>query len=347
MRRREWVLMLLIVTVGSSAGWTYFKRDSAGTEMTRSAQLFLATLDDDEKVQTLLDYETPKRVGWHFIPKNDRKGLQIRDMNKAQREATHRLLKGALSRVGYDKSTTIMELESVLHELEKDKQGGNIRDAERYYVTIFGEPTPHGRWGLSFEGHHLSLNFVVDRDRVVSSTPQFLGANPATVRTENNLGIEVGTRVLRDEEQLGFDLVQSLSTKQLSVARIAETAFREIRNAGEPQPPTDAPVGLPASKMSSVQRKTLGALIDVYLASMPAEVARARMAKIEHAGRDAIYFAWAGPTVPGIGHYFRVQGPTFLIEFVNTQPDAAGNPANHIHAIWREMAGDFGIRIRP
>ena len=79
---------------------------------------------------------------------------------------------------------------------------------------------------------------------------------------------------------------------------------------------------------------------------MPAEVATERLSAIEQAGFEKVYFAWMGAEKPGIGHYYKIQGPTFLIEFVNTQADAAGNPANHIHCLWRDMRGDFGIPIK-
>ncbi|MCA9155657.1 MAG: DUF3500 domain-containing protein, partial [Planctomycetales bacterium] len=139
------------------------------------------------------------------------------------------------------------------------------------------------------------------------------------------------------------ELVNSLSDELRSKAVIADTAPREIRAAGEPQPPQDAPAGVPASELSDEQSKTLQRLIMAYAGNMPKEVARQRLEKIQAAGPGKVYFAWAGATKPGIGHYYRVQGPSFLIEFVNTQPDAAGNPANHIHCVWRDMAGDFAL----
>jgi hypothetical protein len=101
-----------------------------------------------------------------------------------------------------------------------------------------------------------------------------------------------------------------------------------------------------AKELSADQQQTLRKLIDVYAKTMPAAVAEARLAKIEKAGFDKIQFAWAGAMEPGIGHYYRVEGPTFQIEFCNTQPDSSGNPANHIHAVWRDTAGDFAIPVK-
>jgi hypothetical protein len=313
--------------------------------MSRAAQKFLETLTEQQRSLTLMDYDTPQRVAWHFIPKSERKGLQIKHMTKPQREAAHGLLRAALSEVGYGKAVKIMALEQVLHELEKERSGSNIRDPERFYFTLFGPPKEQGRWGLSVEGHHLSLNFVVQDGQVISSTPTFMGANPAHLKNQVPGGLPRGTRVLAKEELLAFELVNSLADEQREKALIAEKALREIRQAGSAQAPQEPAVGLSAGEMTKEQRRTFRALVEAYLANMPDEVRQARTDAIRDGGTDNVRFAWAGPTEPGIGHYYRVQGPSFLIEFVNTQPDAAGNPANHIHCVWRDMHGDFAIPI--
>jgi hypothetical protein len=333
-----------ILLVAGSAGWSFYKEVVVGQAMGDAAEAFIATLNDEQRQTVVLAYDVPQRVDWHFIPKEERKGLQIRHMSEEQRKAAHALLQTALSQAGYDKATQIMHLENLLHEFEAGK-GRFLRDPERYYFTIFGDPASSGRWGLSVEGHHLSLNFVVEEGEVISSTPQVFCTNPATVKNENSAGVKVGTRVLADEEQLAFDLVNSLSAEQKAAALFAETALQEVRDPGSPQPPQDPAIGLPAADMTADQQAVLQKLLDTYAGAMPATVAEARLAAIEQAGLDNVHFAWAGATEPGIGHYYRIQGPTFVVEFVNTQPDAAGNIANHIHTVWRDMRGDFGVPI--
>ncbi len=347
MKRQHLAICLALFVLVAAGGWAYLKEATTGESMSASAGKYLATLSKEQQEQSTMAYDSEKRVDWHFIPKDHRKGLQIRDMNKAQRKAALALLESCLSKVGYDKSVTIMELESVLKELEKDKKGGNIRDNLRYYYTVFGDPAGDGRWGLSIEGHHLSLNFVVEGDKVVSSTPTFFAANPAEVMADygGGHGIKKGTRVLADEELLAFKLVNSLSDKQRESAILAAKAPREIRAAGEPQPPTDAAEGIAVPMLEDAQKNTLRKLVEAYADNVPEDVRKQRLGAIHKAGTENIHFAWAGPTKPGIGHYYRIQGPTFLIEFVNTQPDAAGNPANHIHCVWRDMNGDFGLPI--
>ncbi len=331
------------------SGWALLKTSSTATSMTGAATAFLSTLTAEQKEKAFFaEYEAPERLGWHFIPKAERKGLQIKEMTEPQRKAAHALLRSALSQVGYDKATQIMQLEHVLHELEEAKGSRRFaRDPQRYYFTVFGQPAPSGRWGLSIEGHHLSLNFVVADGNVVSSTPAFFASNPAIVMNEVEGGAKKGTRVLDKEEQLGFQLVNSLTDEQAKTAIIAETALKEIRAAGEPQPPTDAAVGIRFGDLDESQQLLMRELFHSYVSKLPEDVMQESIEAIVAAGGpDDVRFAWAGAKKPGIGHYYRIQGSTFLIEFVNTQPDPAGNPANHIHCVWRNMKGDFALPIK-
>ena len=345
---RRLAIAALLVALSATSVWSYFKLARTGEEATKAAAAFLESLDEKQQKTALLTYDDPKRVDWHFIPKEgdkEREGLQIRHMSEAQRKAAHSLLKVVLSEAGYGKATKIMELESLLAELQKGKTGP-LRDSERYYFVVFGKPSADGKWGLSVEGHHLSLNFVIEKGNVISSTPTSLCANPAIVMNENVPSIKKGTRVLGKEETLAFELLASLSADQRKAVIIADKAPSEIRAAGEPQPPKDAPAGLAAEKLTGQQRSILQSLIEEYANNLPVDLAKARMDAIERQGLGQVHFAWAGADKPGVGHYYRVQGPTFLIEFVNTQPDAEGNPANHIHSVWRDPAGDFAIPIK-
>lgn len=337
------VLLLAIAVVGLVAGAIYLA--SPGPKVTEAAQQFLSSLDDAGKAKTQVPFDDQRRVAWHFVPMPTRKGLQIKEMTDAQRKTAHVLLSSALSEAGYGKAQTIMALESILRALEQDRKDSPIRDPERYYFTIFGDPGPESKWGFSVEGHHLSLNFVVDKNRVVSHTPAFFGANPAIVQSEVGVGPKRGTRVLAQEELLAFELINSLGDDTRKQAIISDKAPHDLRAAGEAQPPQSTPEGVSAANLSVEQQETLRKLIAVYVANMPQEIATARIEEIQKAGFEKIHFAWAGALKPGIGHYYRVQGPTFLIEFVNTQPDSAGNPANHIHSVWRDMQGDFAIPI--
>ena len=213
-----WSLVILFTAtqVGHS-----FKTDAATASPGKLCSGLVESFSEDQKKIAVYPVDSPKQLGWHFIPKDERKGLELNAMTEAQREATDAMLQTLLSQAGYAKTTSIMGLEKLLKELQ-EKNGGNgpIRDHLRYYVTLFGEPSSTGRWGVSFEGHHLSLNYVIENYKIVASSPQFFATNPAIVKTENQT-VPIGTRLLRFEETIAFELVQSLSEKQRSKAIIA------------------------------------------------------------------------------------------------------------------------------
>ncbi len=338
---RACVVVLLLVLAIS----TQRQAPPAGEAMTNAAKRFIDTLSPEQRSLTVLAYGDPTRTDWHFIPKPLRKGLQVKEMNEAQRKAAFGLLASSLSAVGNEKATTIMQLESILRELEKARQGGPIRDPERYYFTLFGDPSSAGPWGLSVEGHHLSLNFVVQGGAVVSSTPTFLGSNPATLAADYGPGFKKGMRVLKEEEQLAFDLLQALDDAQRKRAVIADEAPHDVRDAGKAAPPLSPAEGIRASEMSPAQVALLQKLIDAYANNLPAEVAAERLAQVKMDGIENVAFCWMGAVEPGKGHHYRVQGPSFLIEFNNTQPDAVGTLANHIHSVWHDLRGNFAIPV--
>ena len=210
-----------------------------------------------------------------------------------------------------------------------------IRDPELYYLTVFGDPSANGAWGWRLEGHHVSLRFAIDNGKLlVSSTPQFLGANPAEV--PYGYGPYTGLRVLAAQEDAARSLVLALDAKRQAIAIVAPNP-RGFASGTTVKFDPQSPVGLPMSQMTSAQRDMLMKLIDSYASVMPADIAAARLAKIKTAGTDSITFAWSGSTEKGRQYQYQVQGPTFLIEHNNTQ-----NNGNHIHAVWRDFNGDFG-----
>ena len=297
--------------------------------MEEAAQAFLDLLDDDARARAHRAFEDEERFNWHFVPRR-RNGLPLKAMNEAQRKAALALLQSALSQQGYEKATHVIELERILGVLENNP---TRRDPENYYVTIFGTPSEDVPWGWRFEGHHLSLNFSSVTREVVASTPAFFGANPAEVPG----GAREGWRVLAVEEDRARALLGLLDDAQRARALIATTAPRDIITGNDRHARLQSFEGLPASAMTPAQRDTLLRLVEAYTHNMPPDVAAAAWGRIEEAGIDKVYFAWAGSTRRGEGHYYRIHGPTLLLEYDNTQ-----NNANHIHTVWRGFENDFG-----
>jgi len=300
-------------------------------EMAQAAKNFLADLTPEQKEKAQFQFTDDERRNWHFIPRA-RKGLPVKEMTQPQRLLAQALLASGLSSRGYEKAVTIMSLEEVLAELEKGKTGTPLRDPENYYFSIFGDPAAKGPWGWRVEGHHLSLNFANAGDEVISMTPSFFGSNPGEVRE----GPRAGLRLLAPEEDLARQLVKSLSDDQRKVAIIMAEAPKDIINVPGRNERTN-PDGLAQDKMTPEQTATLVSLIKTYLGRHRVDLAHDDWEKIEKTGLDKIHFAWAGGTEPGQPHYYRVQGPGFVLEYDNTQ-----NNANHIHSVWRDFNNDFG-----
>ena len=301
-----------------------------GDQMLSAATNLLATLSPEQKAKAVYQFDHAERVNWHFIPR-DRQGLPLKEMSSGQRHLAIALLSTGLSQRGLLQATTIMSLEEVLKELEQGK--GPVRDPERYFVTFFGPPSATGTWGWRFEGHHMSLNFtLVDGTKIVG-TPAFFGSNPGEIRE----GPRAGLRVLGRVEDLGRQLVKMLTDDQRVKAIVATNAPNDIITGTNRVLRTLEPMGLAMADMTAAQKEVLEELLHEFVFWHRPELARLDLQKIEKAGMGKIHFAWAGGTEPHQPHYYRLQGPTFIMEYDNTQ-----NNANHIHSVWRDLANDFG-----
>jgi hypothetical protein len=306
----------------------------ATAEMSAAAINFLSSLTPEQKARAAFDFPSEERKNWHFIPR-ERKGLPIKDMAPEQRLLAQALLASGLSSRGYEKAVSIMSLDAVLKELEKDKKGGPVRDPDNYYLSIFGTPGGKDPWGWRFEGHHLSLNYTTAGDAEPAMTPSFFGSNPGEVKT----GPRTGTRILAAEEDLGRTLVKSLTEEQRKAAILPVAAPKDILNDPKRVDPTQ-PEGIPQSQLTPEQTATLVKLVKEYLFRCRPDVAADDWAKVEKAGLDKLHFAWAGGLERGMPHYYRIQGGHFVLEYDNTQ-----NDANHVHSVWRDFDHDFGVDL--
>ncbi len=345
----------------------------AGT-MSDTASRFLAALSPEQRARASFTFDTLERFNWHYIPRM-RKGPALRELTPDQKKLALDLLRTGLSASGYATAQQIMRLELVLLEREKNGALPMVRDPENYYVVVFGTPSRETPWGWRVEGHHISVNFTIAGGRVqddaISNTPLFFGAEPAEVQG----GPMKGQRVLGGVEDRARALIDALDAQQRSVAILGTRLPNDIltgnnRDAdlgsmlnpiGLPrQPEPIRPEGLPAARMTLHQKQLLRHLIDDFLSRMPDEIAAKRSRALAGADFERIHFAWMGATraadapkptrsfgcapddarwecIPvGFLYYYRVQGPSFLIEYMNTN-------GNHSHSVWRDFNnGDFG-----
>jgi hypothetical protein len=263
----------------------------------------------------------------------DRKGVALREMTSAQKHLAEALLSAALSNQGIIKAHTIMSLDQVLKEREaKQAKQQFERDPEKYYVTIFGEPSEKGTWGFRFEGHHVATNFTIVNGKIASS-PNFFGANPAEVRE----GPRTGLRALKREEDVARDFMNSLNDEQKKVAIVNAAAPREITTSNIRKVAIQgAPQGIQYSQLTATQKEIMDALVSEYATNFPPMIADFRLDQYKK-NQGQAYFAWMGGLAKGEGHYYLLRTPAFIIEYDNTQD---GN--NHIHSVWRDFNGDFG-----
>jgi hypothetical protein len=336
--RASAALVCLVAVAG--VAWVAQAQRTAGPKMAAAATAFVATLTPEQKAKACFPFDSPERVNWNFVPLQEnkkplRKGIKLEDLSEGQKAAALNLLKAGLSEKAYGQATTIMGLEDLLKELEGN--GANVRNPNWYFVTIFGEPSNTAKWGWRFEGHHLSVNVTLDKGVVVSATPIQLGSNPAEIKD----GPRKGQRTLPEIEDLAKELIKSFDAEQTKAAKQA-TQFPEVQ--AKPRVDAKGPVGLSHAKMTDAQKTTLWKLMEAYAGRAVGEAADDELKRAKDAGLDNVYFAYCiEENKAGKPYTYRVQGPTFVIEFINTQADSAKNPANHIHSAWRRLPADFGL----
>jgi hypothetical protein len=336
-------LMSLALAVLAGVALVANQAQPPAAKMADAANQFLATLTPEQKQKATFSFDDPHRTAWFFTPQQDkqknptRKGVRFEELDAKHRAAATALLRSGLSARGFDQASTIMSLESILAALET--KGAMVRNPDWYFISIFGTPSNTGSWGWRIEGHHLSVNVTLEKGEVVSATPLMFGANPAEVKE----GPRKGLRTLPEIEDIARELIASLSADQQKQGRQPKQ-LPEIKE-NRPDASVGAPIGVASAGMTDAQKLMMKKLVEAYAGRMPPEVAAAELKKVGEAGWEKVHFAYCiEDDKPGKPYTYRVQGPTFVVEFLNVQSDSARNPANHIHSAWRRLPADFGLK---
>lgn len=354
---RNQISRLLLVGVFALVAAAAYQSLKTEALMANAANRLLVSLDRMQRMGTVFPMDAPERENWHYFPETGfadeygyvRNGITFKDMDPKQRHLAYGLLSTGLGRAGFVKVMDVMALEEIVRVIEDDTTG--YRDTERFHFTVFGTPSMTGDWGWRVEGHHVSLHYAIRDGVLVATTPTFLGANPHEVPQ----GLHKGMRALEREEDLARALLISLDASGRERAIFDKQAPYDIVTLADKRVELEgSPQGIPASDLSDGQYEDLLGLIGEYASVMPPEIAAKRIQEARGTPRDQLYFGWAGdidrPAAKPIeigskttenrhlaGNYYRIQSPTFLIEYANTQ-----NQSNHSHAVWRDFAGDFG-----
>lgn len=332
--------LLLIVLLVSSCGlaWAGSEggKDNLNQRMSQAVGAFLKTLNTDQKSEVMRPLADTLRFDWHFVPR-ERQGLNLKRMSEPQRKAALNMVEVVLSEKGYQKIKEVIDLENVLRVLESRPPNDTRRDPENYAFLVFGDPAKKQPWGWRMEGHHISLHYTSINGHV-SFTPSFLGSNPGHVLIDVP---QKGLRVLGPEEDMGFQLLNSFTPEQRKRIVLAEKSPYEIFSVNKRRVDAMPLEGLAMKDMTPAQQQDFKKLISLYLDRYHITLKNQQMKQLEQAGMGNIHFAWMGNTTlkmgKGEGHYYRIHGPTLLIEFDNTQ-----NDANHIHTVVRDLTDDFG-----
>jgi len=305
-------------------------------KMIIAAENFYNSLSDNQKGMTFFNYLDGERLFWYYPPLN-RHGLPLRDMDETQISLAFELLSTGLTKKSYLQAKQIINLETILGPLEKSQGKVSFkRDPALYYFTIFGTPNQNDLWGWRVEGHHISIHFSIWKNKIISMTPFFFGSNPAEVKA----GPARGLRVLKEREDIAFELINSLDLSQKNIAVIYPEAPYDILTYNSSKVSLPKEEGLKVSKMNKTQKNILCKLLSEYLDQVPKALSTKKFDKLENYGIDNLFFAWGGGKESGKKHYYRIHGGDLVVEFDNYQ-----NDANHVHSVWRDVENDFGYDI--
>lgn len=295
--------------------------------MAIEANAFLDSLDAPRRRQALYPFDSGERFDWHYIPRR-RPGLHLRDMNAGQRAAALGLLASGLSDTGFAAAQGIMALEEVL----KPREPAMDYDAGNFAFIVFGNPEMGAPWAWRVDGHHLSISVTIADEDAVTAQPLFMGANPASLDAAHRVHSVLGA-----EQELARELMHGLDDHARLRALIAPEAPEEIITGPGREHSLRRPCGLPFTALDASQGALLLDLVETYARRLRPELASWEMERLREAGIGGLHFAWAGGLEPGQPHYYRIHGPTLLVEYDNTQ-----NRADHIHTVWHDPELDFG-----
>ncbi len=318
----------------------------AASTITESAAGWLATLDENQLEDVLYEFDDFERFDIRLAPVK-LEGLRRDKMSSEQWLGLLSVFNTVLSKQGLETVENVMSLEYEVNQLRAQRSfwyrwfEQHFHNNQAYYLAIFGYPIAGQPWGLRFDGHHLSLNWTVSANGQVSTEPMFVGSEPREVPAEWQ---RKGLRILANEEDAGLTLWQSLDNKQLERS---ELVFAPEHDGKRPMflgsgriVNNSLPIGLSRGDMNPQQQQFLDNIVETYLSRLNPQQQQKHYQAIAQTGVNSLHFAWGGSLLPGETGYYRISGPTILIEFDNTT-----ETADHIHTIVRDLQGDFGTDI--
>lgn len=312
------------------------RRDAGAAVVAASA--WIESLDATLRSEAMLPMNSGEWSAWSNLPATrDYAGVRLADMSEAQLKAAFTLFATSLSPAGFHKIKGILLGDDLLVP-----PGGNtgrmLFGSDNYWLILFGDPDPEKPWGWQLDGHHLGLNVTRVGDQITIA-PSFIGTQPAEVQWSPDQKFNP----MQSEVDRAFRLLHSLDVDQR-----ARTVLGERRQGFVAGPGNDDAVpekiGIRGSRLTPDQRQQLRDLIAEWVHLLPAQSAERRMTEIE-ASLPETHFAWFGETEDNSPVYFRIHGPTILIEFAHQ--NLGGNPLQHLHSVYRNPLNDYGKKFMP
>jgi hypothetical protein len=334
MKKAIGVFLILFFGVGlNSFAQTNSTSGTPTAAIVAAAEKFLGALDDAQRGKLVFDFkDDAQRRRWSNLPTPifKRTGLRMGDLTKPQRDAALAVLEAALSPQGYAKVLQIIDADEIL----KNSSGETMFGRDQYYISFLGPPSTAESWMIQFGGHHLGLNITLVGERRTLA-PSHTGAQPAIYELEGKT-----VRPLGRESDRAFALLSSLNEGQRKQA-ILGFQIRDLVLGPGRDGQTIQPEGIKGSGLSEKQRQMLLDLASEWTGIMPEAVAKAKMDEMKKNIAET-WFAWSGPTEKGSAAYFRIQGPTVIIEYAPQR--LGGDPTKHIHTIYRDPTNDYGVK---
>ena len=316
------------------AAHSFAQGSTATGETAAAAKRFLATLDEGQRGKVVFDFkDEAQRKRWSNLPSGafQRAGLRMGDLTQPQREAALAVLAAALSPQGYEKVLQIVEGDEVL---KKDGGGRVMFGHDQYYISFLGQPSATEPWMIQYGGHHLGLNITLVGEQGTLA-PSHTGAQPAIYQLEGKT-----IRPLGRETDKAFALVNSLDESQRKQAILGVQMHDLVLGPGRDGQMIQ-PEGIKGSALTEKQREMLLDLAGEWTGIQNEAAAKAKMSEIQQ-NISETWFAWSGPTEKGSAAYFRIQGPTVIIEYAPQR--LGGDPTSHLHTIYRDPTNDYGTK---
>ena len=326
-----------------------------------------------------------ERRQWFYTP-TDHGGLPLGAQRPAQQRLAHQLVAAGLSTPGYVTVATIIGLDNVLDHAEGwsvawGRERG--RDPGLYYLRVFGEPGGSAPWGWRFGGHHVSLNNLIVGGVVRSTTPCFLGADPAS----SPLLGPAPLRPLAGAEDLARELVRSLDPDRAARATLLNRAPSDIIGGNRSRiadgdqmmylrdlwrrPFTEPQLAERIASMDATSEAESGYGTDDYrrlaLTSVPKGLPASELGPGQREVLRALLGTYLGRVPDGLSPQSDYDDDATLdaVHLAWAGTTAAGAPhyyrlqgprllieydntqrrANHAHSVWRDLEADFGHDI--